>query len=155
MIVNAKAETLLEKTYWQQRTTSRCLIPANCFYEFTVLHGKKIPIRFTQKDEKPFLMAGLRFQSVDEPKDNSVLTDHFVILTTFPNSTVGEFHDRMPFILKPYQYEGWLFGDEYKNVLLSPDRDELGATAVNPDLNDPKKEGKELIKPYTRDPELF
>jgi putative SOS response-associated peptidase YedK len=41
-------------------------------------------------------------------------------LTTSPNESVAKYHHRMPFILKPDQYDSWL-GEDWQQVLTEPD----------------------------------
>jgi putative SOS response-associated peptidase YedK len=73
----------------------------------------------------------------------------FIVLTTSPNESVGKVHNRMPFIVRPSQYEQWL-SEEFKTVLNSPDKRELNSTLVQREINSVKNEGAELIRPELR-----
>ena len=44
----------------------------------------------------------------------------YTMLTTSPNESVAKYHHRMPFILKPDQYDLWL-GENWQQVLTEPD----------------------------------
>ncbi|MEM6356357.1 MAG: SOS response-associated peptidase family protein [Pseudomonadota bacterium] len=59
----------------------------------------------------PFAFAGLWRQFRGTYRDELVELDTFTMLTTTPNALVREIHpDRMPVILDPADYEGWLTG---------------------------------------------
>ena len=106
-MINAKAETLLEKPAYRGLVQShRCLIPADGFYEWRMGEdGRKEPIRFTLADGSLFAFAALWTGWLDEsgwPHESCVL------VTTKPNALVAKVHDRMPVILPREQEAEWL-----------------------------------------------
>jgi putative SOS response-associated peptidase YedK len=107
-MINARAETLLEKSSYRSLVGSRrCLIVADGFYEWTLgTDGRKYPIRFTRIDEDAFAFAGLWTRWTD--RESGELIESCTIITTTPNELVAPVHDRMPVILAPELEEPWL-----------------------------------------------
>ncbi|HEY0866205.1 MAG TPA: SOS response-associated peptidase [Fimbriimonas sp.] len=100
-LFNARAETLAEKPAFRGAYRARrCLIPANGFFEW------KNGVRhlFTVKDTPIFAFAGL--WETWHPEQENLRT--YTMVTTVPNEAVQPFHDRMPAILTPDQYDRWL-----------------------------------------------
>lgn len=121
LLVNARLETIAEKpTFREAYRYSRCLIPADGFYEWEKAMVKKQPWFFKAQSNLPFAFGGIwvKKREKDEPHRSS-----FAIITTDATGSVSKIHDRMPVILNRNAYESWL----------------------NPALNDPKKL-KEIIK---------
>jgi putative SOS response-associated peptidase YedK len=107
-MINARAETLLEKNSFRTLIGSRrCLIIADGFYEWTLgSDGRKHPIRFSRVDEDAFAFAGLWTSWLD--RQSGELVEGCTIITTIPNAVVAPVHDRMPVILSPELEEPWL-----------------------------------------------
>jgi hypothetical protein len=74
-----------------------------------------------------------------------------VIITTEANELMGEFHDRMPVILHPEDYDLWLDLDVKDPVLLEAllqpfPSDELEVYPVSRLVNDPKNEDPKCLE---------
>ena len=82
----------------------RCLVPADGFYEWAKANGAKQPHYFQLRDDGPFAFASLweRWAKGEKPIESCTL------LTTEANEVVSPVHDRMPIILEPKNYGGWL-----------------------------------------------
>ena len=108
---NAKAETLLEKTMWKKLIASkRCLVPATGFYEWKKIGtNDKQPYYIRVKNQDIFALAGLYDEWTDN-KSGDVFSS-FTIITTAPNKTMKEIHDRMPVILDKDEEDEWLNTD--------------------------------------------
>ncbi|MHC1707996.1 MAG: SOS response-associated peptidase [Bacteroidales bacterium] len=105
-LINARAETLVEKPSFKNALKSRrCIIPANAFYEWKREGGEKLPYRISLKDEELFAFAGL-WEKWKDPSGEVLQT--FTIITTQPNEVVADIHDRMPVILEPESEKLWL-----------------------------------------------
>lgn len=108
--VNARIETVQEKPSFRSAVRkSRCLIPADGFYEFRELNKKKYPYFITLKGEEPFFMAGL-YESWTNRETGEVVQT-FSILTTEANELMGKIHNRklrMPVILASGMAGQWL-----------------------------------------------
>ena len=97
LMINARSETVCEKPMFRKSMVAqRCAIPASGYYEWDAGKHKY----FFQIPGKPIYLAGIY--------DNCEGTNCFVILTTAPNETVKDIHDRMPLILNHDQVRPWL-----------------------------------------------
>lgn len=105
-MINARAETLLEKASFKRLLTSRrCIIPADGFYEWKQQDGGKQPMRIMLRNGSIFSMAGL-YDIWMDASGNKLST--CTIITTEPNSLMADIHNRMPVILSPEAEPHWL-----------------------------------------------
>ncbi len=149
-MINARAETLAEKSSFKRLLRSkRCLVVADGFYEWRHEAGSRVktPMYITLKSGLPFAFAGLwdLWHSPDGQQIRSC-----TIITTRPNELVESIHDRMPVILSADAREQWLdttLEDEHalSSLLIPYPAVEMTARAVSRLVNDPKREGAELI----------
>jgi putative SOS response-associated peptidase YedK len=117
-LINARSETVAEKPSFREPfKRQRCLIPADGFFEWQRLGGKKQPHFFRMSDDALFAFAGLWDSWRDEKGD---VVESCVILTTTPNELLSTVHDRMPVILAPQDYDLWLDKGVTKPEHLSP-----------------------------------
>lgn len=104
--INARAETLLEKPMFRGLTKAkRCIVPANGFYEWRKMDGRKQPYYLTSKDGELWGFAGLYDLTHDEDNDAA---GSFTIITTSANPLVAPLHERMPVILRSQDEEEWV-----------------------------------------------
>lgn len=150
-LINARAETLLEKASFRQAYKKRrCLIPVDGFYEWKRIGGSKIPYRIIKRDKSPFALAGL--WEMWSPSPETKLCSCTVI-TTSANSLVQDLHDRMPVILADdYDMDLWLDPDtcDYSllNSVLKPYPSEnLTYYRVSPQVNNSSVNIPQLINP--------
>lgn len=105
-MINARSETAAEKPSFKAALKyRRCLIPADGFYEWQKLNGRKQPVRIQLADGGLFAIAGLWEQWLSP--DGSEL-ESCTLLTTEPNEKLAVVHNRMPVILNPADYDLWL-----------------------------------------------
>lgn len=108
LIVNARAETALEKRMFADSVENRrCVIPAKGFYEW---NRAKEKAAFTRTDRDILYMAGFYR---DDPEGR-----RFVILTTEANASMRQTHDRMPLILERDQVKDWIWDRQAAEKLL-------------------------------------
>lgn len=149
--INAKVETAAVKPMFRHAfCKSRVLVPADAFYEWKEVGGKKQPYLIRMRDKSPFGMAGL-LEHWQGP-DGDVKT--FAILTTAPNALMANIHNRMPAIIAPEQYDVWLDTDmadvEALLGMLGPYPERLmEAYPVSRKVNSPANDGPDLITPET------
>jgi putative SOS response-associated peptidase YedK len=144
LLINAQAETVMEKPTFKKYLHQRCLVVADGFYEWT---PDKTPVRFTKPRDELFCMAGLWLETQRQDLDEPITERKFIILTTTPNKTVGRVHNRMPLIVQPEHYGWWIASDGvFQSVLNYPDKEELNWLPVSRALNNPRNEGAELIR---------
>src|SRR5713226_4724861 len=118
-LINAKAETVAEKSAFREAFKSRrCLIAADGFYEWKKLDAKtKQPYAITMRDRSLFGFAGLWERWKDKASGEVVRS--CTIITTEPNEVCAPIHDRMPVIVAPEDYGKWL-GEESTDPLRLP-----------------------------------
>jgi putative SOS response-associated peptidase YedK len=156
--INARAETLagsnLFKGAFERR---RCLIPADGFYEWRKIEGrrKKQPVYIRRLDGEPLAMAGLwEVWRGPDRQDDPLFS--CTIVTGEPNDLVAAVHDRMPVILPVQAWEEWLDRDNrdvasLARLLVPLPSDLLEMYAVGTDVNSADNDGPELIEPVDPD----
>lgn len=96
-MINARAETVTEKPMFRRSIAAqRCVIPASGYYEW----DKARHCYYFTRPDQPLYLGGI-YDIVDGQSC-------FVILTTAPNASVCEIHDRMPLILSRQDIRPWL-----------------------------------------------
>ena len=108
LVINARAETVLERNMFRESVRRRrCIIPAGQYYEWDAQKNK---VTFSGQDQPVLYLAGFfdRFQD----------GDHFVILTTEANASVSPVHDRMPLILEKEELESWIYDEAFLEFAL-------------------------------------
>jgi putative SOS response-associated peptidase YedK len=94
--------------------SSRCLIPASAFFEFT---GKKYP-----KAKHRFTLKGAPFMAIAgiwrEGKGNQPAG--FAMLTTDPGPDVVPYHSRQVATIRPQDWAAWLYLSKPESELLRP-----------------------------------
>ena len=122
LVINARAETVCDKAMFRRSMVARrCVIPASGYYEWDA-GSHKCLFRRVGSD---LYMAG-----IDDREDEE---NRFVVLTTAPNTTVRDIHDRMPLILTHEQVRPWLTDPQAALQLL---------TQVPPDLEHTVEDGQ-------------
>ena len=105
-LINARGETLADKPAFRSAYRQRrCLIPADAFYEWKAIAGRKQPYCIRLRDEGPFGMAGL-WEHWKAPDGQAV--ESCTIVTVDANALIAQLHDRMPLIVAPEDYDAWL-----------------------------------------------
>jgi putative SOS response-associated peptidase YedK len=97
--INARAEGIASRpTFRTAFYKSRCLVPADGWYEWAHAAGAKIPYRFEFRDKGLFGMAGV----CDEA------TGTFAVITCISNALVKTVQHRMPVIFDRDREKLWL-----------------------------------------------
>ena len=130
VIINARAETALEKSMFKKPLMERrCVIPSCGFFEWNRSSGGKKKDKFLLRrpDERMLYMAGM----VNTFRD-AAGADYsaFVILTTAANYSVSPIHDRMPLIVAAGERDQWINDDRFMEYALSRPGPELVAKRV-------------------------
>jgi putative SOS response-associated peptidase YedK len=148
-MINARAETLLEKPAFRQAFAKRrCLVLADGFYEWQGTgKGPKQPFWFRRADGGLLTFAGLWDQWVS-PDGEPVET--CTIITTSCNETLRPVHARMPAIIAPADRPAWLDCanpvSAVASMLVPAPDDLLVATPVSAAVNSPTNDGPALIE---------
>ena len=146
--INARIETCSTSGAYREAVRKRrCFVPNNGFFEWKREGKSKIPYWFEPTDTDLAFFAGIwdRWEGVH--KGESVAFTSFAILTCEPNSLVAPLHDRMPAILRPQDYERWLFDDcEAAIQAVGPyPAQVMRAQQIGPEINSSRNNYPELL----------
>ncbi len=146
LLINARGESVIDKPAFRAAMKRRrCLIPADGFYEWKAVGGRKQPYYVRQTSGAPMAFAGL-WECWTGPNGEEMETA--AIVTTDANRLLTPIHARMPVIVQPEAFDLWL---NYADVdattaaaLIAPAPDNLlesyeVSTAVNRTANDNPK----------------
>ncbi len=129
-IINARAETILEKPMFREPVReARCLIPASYYYEWKEdpVTGKKIQHIMRDPKSATLYMAGIYRMEAQEA------TPRYVILTRNAACQISDIHDRMPVILDPPAQKEWLREDADVQSIIHQAIDRITALEDFPD----------------------
>ncbi|MDD5249113.1 MAG: SOS response-associated peptidase [Rhodocyclaceae bacterium] len=153
--INAVAETAAVKPMFRHAfRKGRVLVPADAFYEWKAVGGKKVPYLIRLRDQLPFGMAGL-LEHWRTPAGDDLVT--FTILTVAANALISPLHNRMPAIVRPEDFAAWLDPEmadvERLQAILAPYPDRLmEAFAISPRINSPRNDSADLLRPMDGEP---
>lgn len=144
--ISAPCESLLKWAEYREpyRAMRRCIVPAAGFYEWTGGKGAKQPYHLVHAGGEILGFAGL--WGVWTGAAGDPITS-FTILTTGPNDTVRQFHDRMPVILADRDYDAWLSGEDPRDLLRPAHNELLFVYPVSPRVNSVRNNDPSLIEP--------
>ena len=117
-LFNARAETVdTLPSFRDAFRQNRCLVPASGFYEWRP--SDRQPFYFERVDGLPLAFAGI-WKRIGDHLETTVIT-------TTPNRDMTGIHDRMPVIISPDRWNGWLSQDplpsDHRESLLCPSPD--------------------------------
>jgi putative SOS response-associated peptidase YedK len=143
---NARMETVDTGSAFKDAfRTSRCLIPADGFYEWTIspTDGGKDPWHIHLPDRQPLSFAGLWAHN------KTLGITSCTIITAPAVEPVSRIHDRMPVILVQSAYDAWLDAStaDPKQVLSQNLNADLQFFRVGRQVNSSKYEGADCIEP--------
>ncbi|MDF2540812.1 MAG: hypothetical protein K0S47_530 [Herbinix sp.] len=108
VIINARAETAIEKrTFRESLLSRRCIIPSTGFYEW---NAEKKKFLFRLPETYTLYMAGIYNYYGDEMR--------YVILTTDANESIRDVHNRMPLIIPKAKVNTWIMDGTVTNDML-------------------------------------
>jgi len=147
--INARIETVAEKpVYRSPFKHRRCLIPADGFYEWKVVEGKKTPHHIRMHDGDVFALAGLW----DRWEGEAESLESCSIIVMPANDVMKSLHERMPAIITPAHYDQWLDSKitektEIMGCLNSAPSSQLVTYPISPWVNSPKHDDARCIEP--------
>jgi putative SOS response-associated peptidase YedK len=150
--INARAEALAQRPAYRAPFRSRrCLVPADGFYEWQRLDGRKQPYFIRLRSQEPMVFAGLwdRWRS---PHGEEILS--FAIVTTRANAALAPIHARMPAILAAHLHGEWLDRSNRDEAslldVLEPFPDDLiEAYPVSSFVNRPENNDARCVEPLS------
>ena len=151
-MINARSETVAAKPSFRTAFKwRRCLILADGFYEWKGEKGNKQPMFLTLPDGRPFAFAGL-WEAWDNRGKEPTAYRSCSILTREASASVMPIHNRMPVILKPEAYDGWLSRDNQdvrllQDIIQNEVYTELKSVPVSRQVNAAKVDRPGNIRP--------
>jgi putative SOS response-associated peptidase YedK len=151
-LINARGESVAEKPSFRSAFKSRrCLVPADGFYEWRVEGKLKVPMFIRMRSKEPLVFGGI-WDRWTAPDGKTV--DSMAVVTTSANRLIGQLHDRVPVILGPQAWEGWVNGTpDTAAALIQPCPDDwLEYFTVSRRVNAVANDGPDLIDPAAAEP---
>ncbi len=106
LLINARAETVLEKPAFQNAIKRRrCLIPSDGYYEWPQSKQSKRPVFIHRHDGQPFGFAAV-METWTGPDGEEL--DTVAIVTAAAGGGLAEVHHREPVTIAPDRFERWL-----------------------------------------------
>jgi putative SOS response-associated peptidase YedK len=149
--INARAETVSEKPSFREAwKSSRCLIPADGYFEWVKGADGKQPWLFRRRDGGLIVFAGLWDRWVS-PLDGEVVDSCSIIVRAAGDFT-KPLHHRMPVIVQPDDFDTWLgeAGNDMDNVRGIVDMandDGLVVHPVSKRVNSPRNDDPACLEP--------
>jgi putative SOS response-associated peptidase YedK len=150
LLINARGETAADKPAFRAAMRRRrCLVPADGFYEWKAVGGRKQPFFVRAKAGGPIAFAGL-WETWTGPNGEEVETA--AIVTTRANRMLAPIHDRMPVIVPPDAFDLWLdttaVDPHTAATLIQPaPEDVLQAYEVSTAVNRVANDNPQLLEP--------
>jgi putative SOS response-associated peptidase YedK len=149
--INARSESLFEKPMFRDAARkSRCLIPADGFYEWAKSgKGPGRPWRIQLRSGEPFGFAGI-WRRV-RLADGEVL-ESCAILTTEAWPSIRGIHHRMPVILPQESHELWLdptvtLPEVVQALIVPRPESEFLAFEISRRVNNPREDDPSIVEP--------
>ena len=106
LLINARSETVLEKPAFKNAIRRRRgLIPADGYYEWRALDGRKQPYFIHRADGAPLGFAAV-FETWAGPNGEEL--DTVAIVTAAASEDLATLHDRVPVTIAAKDFERWL-----------------------------------------------
>ena len=150
LLSNARGESAADKPAFRAAMKRRrCLIPADGFYEWQAVGGRKQPFYVRAKSGEPFAFAGL-WETWTGPNGEELETA--AIVTTRANRTLAPIHDRMPVVVPPEAFDLWLDCTKVDattaSALIAPAPENFfEAYPVSTDVNRVANDDPKLVEP--------
>ncbi|MBT8456484.1 MAG: SOS response-associated peptidase [Alphaproteobacteria bacterium] len=112
-LINARSETVFSKSAYEGVT--RCIVPADGWYEWTGKARRKTAWRISARDARPLWFAAI-CDAWTAPNGQELW--QVATVTCPPNGDVRDIHDRMGVLLDIADTGTWLEGDEADAVAL-------------------------------------
>jgi putative SOS response-associated peptidase YedK len=118
---NARVETVDSAAMFRDAYRQhRCIIPASGFFEWTGPKEERTPHYFTAADGELLAFAGLWERWTNPETGVEIAT--CTIIVREADAWTARYHDRMPTMLHPKDFDAWLDGTAGKELLQAPPR---------------------------------
>jgi putative SOS response-associated peptidase YedK len=147
--INARAETVAHKPPFDHAfREKRCLIPADGFFEWAKEGTRKVAHHFRLRGGGPMAFAGV--WDVWRAEGRPPLAT-CAIITVAANDLVRPFHDRMPAVISPDNFDRWMGFDtpvsEVLGALAPLPAERLEVVRVGPAVNKVANDSPDCVAP--------
>ncbi|MDE0450077.1 MAG: SOS response-associated peptidase [Spirochaetaceae bacterium] len=153
-LINARAEGIARQPLFRGLFAgSRCIVPANGFFEWRRAGTVRQPYFMSHRDGVPLAFAAIRARW---QRDDFAPIASCAIITVAANEQLEPLHDRMPAILDPAAWDLWLDPDAPHEAvcgLLRPLDHELALHPVTPRMNHHAFECADAVAPTSSEAE--
>jgi len=152
-LINARQETVTSKPAFRAAyARRRCLLPADGYYEWQVVGGRKQPWYLTSPDGRPLAMAGL--YEVWSPRPDAGPAERLwtcTVITTEAADDTGQIHDRTPLLVPRAEWARWLDPEleDPGHLLVPAVSGALDAWPVGAAVGNVRNDGPELVQPVS------
>lgn len=106
LLINARSETVLVKPAFKNAIRRRrALVPADGYYEWQAIDGRKQPCFIHRADGQPLGFAAI-YETWAGPNGEEL--DTVAIVTAAASADLAALHDRVPVTIAPEDFERWL-----------------------------------------------
>ena len=152
LLINARAETLLEKPAFKNAIKRRrCLIPADGYYEWHTSDQRKRPYFIHRRDGGAIGLAALAETWIGP---NGEELDTIAIVTAPASADLAVLHHRVPVTIAPEDFDRWLDcrdtdAETAMALLTAPAEGEFAWHEVSTRVNRVANDDAQLILPIT------
>jgi putative SOS response-associated peptidase YedK len=152
LMFNARSETAAHKPAFKNAMRRRrCLIPANGYYEWQAVAGRKRPLFIYRRDSSLFGLAGLAETWIGP---NGEELDTVAVVTAPASRDLAVLHPRVPVTIRQEDFARWLDcssdePDDAMALLAPPDEGEFIWHEVSTRVNHADNDDAQLILPIT------
>jgi putative SOS response-associated peptidase YedK len=152
LMFNARSETVAYKPAFKNAIRRRrCLIPADGYYEWQAVSGRKRPLFIYRRDRSLFGLAGIA-ETWTGPNGEEL--DTVAVVTAPASADLAALHPRVPVTIRPDDFARWLdcSSDDAADVtglMVSPEEGEFIWHEVSTRVNHADNDDAQLILPIT------
>src|SRR5690242_14762048 len=152
LMINARSETVEHKPAFKNAMRRRrCLVPADGYYEWQVVAGRKRPLFISRRDRSLFGLAALAETWIGP---NGEELDTVAVVTAPASRDLAVLHPRVPVTIRPDDFARWLdcSSDDAADafgLLTPPEECEFVWHEVSTRVNHADNDDAQLILPIT------
>src|ERR1700745_2414984 len=152
LLINARSETVLEKPAFKNAIRRRrCLIPADGYYEWQFVDGRKRPFFIYRRDREPLGLAAVAETWMGP---NGEELDTVAIVTTAASPELSVLHNRVPVAIDEDDFARWLDCSEDSaepvlRVMAPPRNGTFSWHQVSTRVNHADNDDAQLVLPIT------
>ncbi|CCD85367.1 conserved protein of unknown function [Bradyrhizobium sp. ORS 285] len=154
LVINARSESVREKPAFKNAIRRRrVLVPADGYYEWQVIDGRKRPLFIHRADRAPLGFAALA-ETWMGPNGEEV--DTVALMTAAASADLATLHHRVPVTIRPDDFSLWLDcrahdADDVMHLMVAPREGEFTWYEVSTRVNAVANDDEQLLLPMTEE----